>query len=968
MLLATWLVIEPVFGAKTAATILAVLTILGGHRIFYEAFSGLFRWQISADLAVAIAAIAALAIREYYAAAEVIFIMLVGGTLESFAVSRTRGAIQKLAKISPKTAKVCREGEETEIDVAEVRTGDIVIVRPGERLPVDGVVESGISTVDESAITGESMPAQKEPGSDVFAGTVNEHGSIDVRAVSVGAETLLARIIRLVEDAQESKAPTQRLADRYATYFVPVVLAAAIVTFLVTRDVIRAAAVLIVACPCALVLATPTGIVAGIGRLALEGVLVKGGEFLEKLGRVDAVVFDKTGTLTQGKLRVTDVVAFGGRNEADVLALAAASEDRSEHALGRVVVEEAQRRGCAPSPAERFEARPGRGVEAVVGGQRVLVGNEKLLAEAGVPMPSDTSLRVEALEGDGKTVMVVAAGDEVVGAVAARDEIRPEARDVIRDVRELGIDSVMVLTGDRERVAQIVAREADIRDCAAELLPDAKVAKIEEMQRGGATVAMLGDGINDAPSLAVADVGIAMGGIGTDVAIEAADIIFMADDLRKLPTALQLSRRALHTVRQNIIAFALVFNAVAVAAAAWGYLAPVAAAIVHQVSSLLVVGNSLRLLAVGKTRAAVHDFVAQHVWEPMLARRRAALRWAATIAVAGYVASGIYSIRPGQVGLVRRFGKPIAHEFGPGLHYRLPWPVGKLTKVPVDLIRTVEIGFRATPQATTLAPRLYEWGVQHEAAGFEGQADEATMITGDENLLQVNAIVQYRVTPEGASRFAFGLLSDADTLVRAAAEAALRLAIGRMTLENILTARLSEIERHTSTALNAWLKTYDVGISATGVLVRDIHPPLEIVDAYRSVSSARQERDRRVNEAMGEAGERVILARGRAEADVETARADAVRKSLKARGDAARFEARQAAYAEAPQVTHTRLFLETVEKTLPSVQLTIVDSSRRGRNRITFMRPGGLAAELKPLLEQSLTAQPAQRPEYEEEE
>ena len=449
------------------------------------------------------------------------------------------------------------------------------------------------------------MPVHRGPGAHVFAGTVNEDGSIEVRATRIGADTTLSRIIRLVEEAQESKAPTQRLADRYATYFVPVVLCVAVGTYLLTRDVVRSAAVLIVACPCALVLATPTGIVAGIGRMALEGILVKGGEYLEKLARVNCVVFDKTGTLTKGELAVTDVLAFRDRDERDVLGLAASCESRSEHALGRLVLQEAKRRACAVAPAESFQVRPGRGVEGTVNGRRVVVGNEQLLAEAGIAIPPEVQPQLEGMERDGKTVVIVAEGDEVIGAVAAQDQLRGEAPSAVRRLPELGVDRTIILTGDREPVARRIARDANIHECVAERLPDDKVARIQELQREGATVAMIGDGINDAPSLAAADVGIAMGGGGTDVAIEAADVIFMADDLAKLPVALELSRRTLRTVKQNIVAFALVFNAGAVAAAATGYLSPVAAAIVHQVSSLLVVSNSLRLLAVGKAREAV---------------------------------------------------------------------------------------------------------------------------------------------------------------------------------------------------------------------------------------------------------------------------------------------------------------------------------------------------------------------------
>jgi len=450
------------------------------------------------------------------------------------------------------------------------------------------------------------------------------------------------------------------------------------------------------------------------------------------------------------------------------------------------------------------------------------------------------------------------------------------------------------------------------------------------------------------------------------VAIEAADVIFMADDLAKLPVALELSRRTLRTVKQNIVAFALVFNAGAVAAAATGYLSPVAAAIVHQVSSLLVVSNSLRLLAVGKAREAVGEFAAQRLWEPLRARRATILRGGVTIAVAVYAGAGFYSIQPGQLGLVRRFGRPLDTPTGPGLHYHLPWPVDKLTRVQLDLVRTVDIGFRANARALAVEPRVYEWGIQHEIQKFEGQADESTIVTGDANMLQINAVAQYRVAPRQAQKFAFGLFANPEALIRDMTEAALRLAIGERKLEDILTTHIHDVEQEALGTLNDWLKAYDVGIVAIDVFVEDIHPPLEIVDAYRSVSTAREDKDRLINEAKGEASERVILAKGRAAANVEKARADAAQKGLKAQGDAARFDARDAAYREAPEVTKTRLFLETIEKVFPQMQVTIVDANHRGRNRITFLRPEGLAKELKPLLEQLPSASLSQSTSNEE--
>ena len=582
------------------------LTLIGGHRLFLEALRDAFNREISADLAVAIAAVAALLIKEYTAAAEVIVIMLIGEGLELFAVDRTRSAIRALLDLSPEEARLRRDGEEEVVPIEEVAKGDVVVVRPGERIPVDGRVCEGRSSVDQSPITGESMPVTKDVGGETFAGTVNGPGLLVIEVEAVGEDTKLAEIVHLVEEAEESKAPVQRRVDRYAKFFVPAVILAAIATFFLTKKtsgtehIVRAVSVLIVACPCALVLATPTAVVAALGRLARNGILVKGGIHLEAAGEVDTVVFDKTGTLTLGRPKITEIIAFAGVSEESVLSLAASAEQHSEHLLAELIVAEAKKRNLKPAKVTDFSAVPGLGVQAQLEDRLLLVGRSQLIERSRVEVFEEAAQTLKALDETGQTLVLVAHGSRLLGVICAEDVLRDEAIDAVDQLKASGIEHMELLTGDNARVAAKIARQARIRHYEADLLPADKVDAIRRLQAEGRKVAMLGDGINDAPSLAAADVGIAMGGIGTDIAMEAADVVLMTDDLGRLAETIEVSRRTVATIKANIVWFALAFNAVGVIAAAVGWATPVIAAIIHQVSSLLVCLNSLRLLAAGR--------------------------------------------------------------------------------------------------------------------------------------------------------------------------------------------------------------------------------------------------------------------------------------------------------------------------------------------------------------------------------
>jgi len=544
----------------------------------------------------------------YETGAVVITLVVLGRWLEARARGRTSEAIRRLVSLAPRTARVVREGRELDVPTTEVGVGDLVRIRPGERIPVDGVVLEGASTIDESMLTGESLPVEKTAESRVVAGSVNQTGALLFRATHVGSETTLARIVRLVEDAQASRAPIQRLADRVAAVFVPIVLVVAGATCLawlafgpeprLPMALTTAVAVLVIACPCAMGLATPTAIMVGTGKGAEHGVLIKSATALEVLHRVDTIVFDKTGTLTVGRPEVTDIVTVPGVGEDDALAVAAGAEQASEHPLGEAIVRLAKERGLALPPVGEFTAVPGQGIDAMAPDGRILLGNETMMNERGI----DVSLladRAIALQAQGKTVVVLAFAGRLLALIAVADVLKPDAAATIRRLREMGL-AVAMLSGDNRRTAEAIAREAGIERVLAEVLPADKAGEIKRLQEGGHRVAMVGDGINDAPALTQADVGIVMGS-GTDVAIEAADVTLMRSDVAGVVVALELSRRTIQIVKQNL-GWAFGYNILLIPVAA-GVLYPLAGVLLSPIlagaamafSSVSVVTNSLRL-------------------------------------------------------------------------------------------------------------------------------------------------------------------------------------------------------------------------------------------------------------------------------------------------------------------------------------------------------------------------------------
>jgi heavy metal translocating P-type ATPase len=595
------------------------------------------RFDIKADLLVSLALIASLIIGELFAAGEVAFIMTIGAMLEERTVAKAQAGIERLVHLTPRTARVIQGGEELIMAAEDVQKGDILRVFAGETIAVDGVIVSGATSVDQSIMTGESIPVDKGKDDEVSSGTVNQFGSFDMRALRVGKDSSLQRMIRLVESADAGKAKIVGLADRWATWIVVIALVSAAVTWLVTGEVIRAVTILVVFCPCALVLATPTAIMAGIGNVTRYGILVREGDALERLSHVACVAFDKTGTLTHGTPKVVEVSVASSASSASsavaapssavaapssaaapsavawsdemLLSYVASAERRSEHPLGKAIVSHYQAiKGELPNEPETFRMIVGRGVAATVLGRRILAGNHELLLEQGILLGDDLTRRAQAQRENGRTVIHVAYDGEAIGFVALADEPREDARPIIQAINRLGIQTIL-LTGDNERVAAHIAREVGVEDVFADCLPEAKLQLIDDIQAKGKEVCMIGDGINDAPALKRAWVGIAMGGIGSDIAIDAADIALVGDDIRFLPHLLTLAKRTMRTIRLNLAA-SLVLNFVAIILAMTGILNPVVGALVHNIGSVVVIINSSLLLNVAPPSLLEHTATA----------------------------------------------------------------------------------------------------------------------------------------------------------------------------------------------------------------------------------------------------------------------------------------------------------------------------------------------------------------------
>lgn len=570
--------------------------IISGIPILYGALTALFcEKTISSELLVSTAIAASVAIGEIFAAGEIAFIMAIGEILEDITVNRAKKGISQLIKLSPQQGrKIIKEnGKTTEkiVPIEEIYKDDILRVLPGEMIPVDGKIIFGNSSVDQSIMTGESLPIDKTIGDEVFCGTVNCDG--DIIATKIGEDSSLQKLIRMVKEAEENKAPMQRIVDKWAGWLVPAALIIAVAAYFITSDIIRAVTVLVVFCPCALALATPTSIMAAVGQAAKNGVLIKSGEALEKMGKVNCIAFDKTGTLTFGKLKISDIITTSSATENELLKLACSSEKRSEHPLGKAIVEHGKKQNVEFLEMEDFKMIPGKGIAAKIENNEIYCGNSRFLQEQGIILDENIESILKNLRKQGKVSILVGKNRECIGIIALSDTIRPTAKEIVVKLKNMGT-RVVLLTGDHKQTADYFAEEVGIENVYSELLPAEKVMYIKKLEEDGNKVCMIGDGVNDAPALKTADVGVSMASMGTDIAVEASDIALMGDNIEKIPYLKKLSTATIKTIKFNITA-SMVINLAAIILSVMGLLNPITGALVHNVGSVLVVLNAALL-------------------------------------------------------------------------------------------------------------------------------------------------------------------------------------------------------------------------------------------------------------------------------------------------------------------------------------------------------------------------------------
>ena len=1035
--------------------------VLGGARILFLTLEGLFEGRVGADLALTIACLAAIILGEHSTAALVVFIALCGESIEGYAVDRAQRAIRGVFKLCPETARVIVDGRESEVPIGDVEVAQIVIVRPGERVPIDGVIQAGQSSIDQSALTGESIPVDRTIGDPVYAGTVNQFGAIEIEAVSVGKNTTIAKVLQLVAQAGERKAPIEKTADRYARMFLPVVLGVAFLTlvgwWIATGEwrhgLLPALSVLVVACPCPLILATPSAVMAAMAWLARTGVVVKGAESLERLASVDLIAFDKTGTLTKGEMQLGSVQALPGLDETDLLRTAAIVERQSEHPIARVICRAAESRECVIPGVYEFEASPGSGISATVKaadlGQwaydlasstavagspddrlQLIAGNLRMLSDHAIEVSDEWSELITKSEASGETQLLVAANGRLLGVIGLRDGIRDDAANVVQELRQEGFNDFVILSGDRSAAVSKIADQIGIDVTAAELLPVDKANWIEEQTAAGRKVAMIGDGVNDAPALTTATVGIALGGVGSDIAAEAGDLVLMGDPLKPLPGLVRLSRRLVKTIRQSIFLFAFGLNGCGMILGATGILSPPAAAIFHEIASLAVMFNSLRLLwferaestwvgRLGRSVTRSVDWTASLFsptkWVFGLIKHAGLLtRFAAVALGLWWFLSNLVCLNTGEQAVVSRFGKYV-DTLQPGLHWRWPAPFENVARLDTDCLRTVTIGYRsnerqrrdATDATAAVTPtevstvellerRPIEWTSDHSSHGSDALTNEALMLTADEVPVELTAAIQYDISD--AKQFVY-TSSDAHRVLQTVAESSLRQVVARVSLNDVLTTARRDIEARTKQHLQATADQYGLGVRIAAVDLQDVHPPQDVVLAYRQVADALELKEQLINEAeayyartvLSAAGERALetmprfagtrskdkaaiagwkindelwaqliaeqddesmLLAGEAAARVLRARQERYKTVQQSGGLASRVNMLQAEHVQHPKLTRTHLFWKTISQTLTNRPLTIIDPQAAGRQHMLLIDPDEFSADslLQPVM------------------
>lgn len=899
----SWSRCQTLFGFR----LVLLAAVLGGARILYQTLGNLFDGKVGTDLALTIACLAAIVLGEHSTAALVVFIALCGESIEGFTVDRAQRAIRGVFNLFPPTARIVADGKEEEAAVADVSVGQIVLVRPGERIPVDGVIRSGSSAVDQSALTGESLPIEKTISNEVFAGSLNQFGALEVEATRIATESTLSKVVQLVAEATERKAPLERTADRYARMFLPVVLGVAVCTLIGWRistgewrpGFLPALSVLVVACPCPLILATPSAVMAAMAWLARSGVVVKGSIALERLAQVDTIAFDKTGTLTKGELETGTVVSFvGDLDESELLRTAAIAERRSEHPIARLICREAAARGCVVPGVYDFTNSPGTGVTARTtpadlgpwaarfatdsdGRQLIVVGNRRLMEDSGIELSDCITEALFDMDARGESSLIIAVAGQIIGVVGVRDSVRDSAREVIDQLRDSGITAFAVLTGDREAAAIELQKSLPVFDSMeAGLLPIEKAEWIENAEQSGRRVAMVGDGVNDAPALATSTVGIALGGVGSEIAADAGDLIMMGDPLKPLPGLLRLSRQLVLTIRQSIYLFAFGMNGCGMVLGATGILSPGAAAIFHEAASLAVMINALRLLwferweqtRLGRLSSSLERTVewlvdllspSQIVFR-LVEHARVIFRLAAVGFALVWLVSGVCLIEEDQQAVVTRFGR-YESTLNSGLHWRWPALFEAVRVERVGHCRIIEIGFRSSDTSrqdeapANLDTRPIEWTSDHDEQEHEGLASESMTLTGDEVPVELTAEVSYRIS--NLQQFVFSS-SDPQTLIRSVAESSIRKTIATVSLEAVMTESRIDVEHQVQQDISDALLRYGLGLEVTGVSLLDVHPPRPVVASYRQVADAIELHEQLINEAEAYYSQTVLSAAG----------------------------------------------------------------------------------------------------------
>ena len=986
--------------------------LLGGARILYYTLDGLFSGRVGADLALTIACLGAIILGEHQTAGLVVLIALFGESLEGYTVDYARRALRASLASQPSTAHLCESLAERDVEISTLRPGDVVAIRPGERIPVDGVVVAGKSSVDESTLTGEALPVDKAVDHLVTAGTLNQFGGLQVRVVRAGGETLLAKVTAQVQQAVAMKSRGERIADRLAQSFLPVVLLAAGMTLLGWRVAtgtwaaawLPALAVLVVACPCPLVLATPCAVLATLAGLARRGVVVKGSAVLERLATIDTVAFDKTGTLTQGAMSVAAIHPAEGTTERELLAIAATAERRSEHLLARVLVKAAESTGLAiPAPYE-FTTRPGFGVVATLRSSALaslipavsepprmvtlVVGSQELLRQHAVAITDDLAALAQKANDAGQTVIFAALEHQCLGLIAVRDTVRPQSREVLDRLREENVARWALLTGDRAAPATAVLKELPpFAHVACEQSPADKAAWIEQQQAAGHRVAMIGDGVNDAPALAAATIGLVVIRPGADLAAEAGDVLLLGDPLRPLPGLIRRARAMVENIRQSVWLFAFGVNGIGVIASSVGWLSPVTAGLFHEAASLAVMVNALRLLwsndeptmAYASLSTVRIDWDAWlSWWSPsrwvyrLIQHRQRATRTVIAAGLTLWLLSQVLRLGLDEEAVVTRLGRHQA-VLTAGWHWRWPWPFEAVTRVRPQFVHTVTFGVAKSDDRPQSDNAVIEWTSEHGPANEGGGT--ALFLTADELLVDISAELQYRIQNSQDYVYRGGL--GVEACCRYELEAVLRELTARYPLDDWLTDAREALERQVQQHVVERLHALPLGIEVTQVELLDVHPPQAVVAAYRQVSDALEEQEQQKNVAAASAARILISAvgtqllsddqlpvmtddlwqawlaeqpsrlSGTAAATLADAEVAASQHRQRAKAAADRLNQLHAKYQTAPHIAAAILYWERLTPLFAKRPLVLIDPKAVGKQQWWLMDEGN-ASRLTP--------------------